>query len=319
MGIGKVSSLAVASLAKVNSLAKLSINKINSVAASFAAAFADSNAVSRAVTAGVDHKVEFTDTADTFNFCEDEAWSISIWVKAGWTASLNTNIHFIIGQATSPSSQSEDMIKIIYNESNNRLYYQVKNKVSGTTKTRQGFWLFHANYDPYDTAYAAAGLGTSYWSASNRGNVGDNDFTMITLTKAAAEANTSYKMYWNATPLNNAVSWTGSTGFPSGYEFSETDDRVWNIGCNGLGGGTTYDKTGDTAETVYNDLTMWDAELSASDVTELYNSGARMDATSHSAESNLVGYWKFESDGTATVSSHDFTISGDSNIAGVEE
>ena len=45
MGIGKVSSLAVASLAKVNTLAKASINKINSVTASFAAAFVDNNAV----------------------------------------------------------------------------------------------------------------------------------------------------------------------------------------------------------------------------------------------------------------------------------
>lgn len=42
MGIGKVSSLAAASLAKVNTLAKASINKINAVTASFAAAFTDS-------------------------------------------------------------------------------------------------------------------------------------------------------------------------------------------------------------------------------------------------------------------------------------
>ena len=42
MGIGKVSSLAAASLAKVNTLAKASINKIVSVTASFAAAFTDS-------------------------------------------------------------------------------------------------------------------------------------------------------------------------------------------------------------------------------------------------------------------------------------
>ena len=47
MGIDKVSSLAVASLAKVNTLAKASINKIVSVTASFAAAFVDNNAVSK--------------------------------------------------------------------------------------------------------------------------------------------------------------------------------------------------------------------------------------------------------------------------------
>ena len=52
MGIGKVSSLAVASLAKVNTLAKASINKIVSVTASFAAAFTDNNAVSKSLTTG---------------------------------------------------------------------------------------------------------------------------------------------------------------------------------------------------------------------------------------------------------------------------
>ena len=41
MGIGKVSSLAAASLGKVVTLAKASINKINSATASFAAAFTD--------------------------------------------------------------------------------------------------------------------------------------------------------------------------------------------------------------------------------------------------------------------------------------
>ena len=35
MGIGKVSSLAAASIAKVNTIAKASINKINAVTASF--------------------------------------------------------------------------------------------------------------------------------------------------------------------------------------------------------------------------------------------------------------------------------------------
>ena len=45
MGIGKVSSLAVASLSKVSRLAKLSIGKISGFTASFAAAFADSYSI----------------------------------------------------------------------------------------------------------------------------------------------------------------------------------------------------------------------------------------------------------------------------------
>ena len=62
MGIGKVSSLAVASLAKVSSLAKASINKINSVAASFAAAFTDDNAVAKSITTGTGQAVYISDS-----------------------------------------------------------------------------------------------------------------------------------------------------------------------------------------------------------------------------------------------------------------
>ena len=39
-----------------------------------------------------------------------------------------------------------------------------------------------------------------------------------------------------------------------------------------------------------------------------------MDATTHSAQSNLVGYWKWEGNGNATRSNANFTISGSSAI-----
>tara|TARA_R100001510_G_C7600340_1_gene167145 strand:+ start:23 stop:838 length:816 start_codon:yes stop_codon:yes gene_type:complete len=76
MGIGKVSSLAVASLAKVSSLAKASINKINSVTASFAAAFTDSISF------------DFDGTNDYLHFAQGNvggdlqtSGSVSIWAK----------------------------------------------------------------------------------------------------------------------------------------------------------------------------------------------------------------------------------------------
>jgi len=318
MGIAKVSSLAVASLAKVNSLAKLSINKINSATASFAAAFTDSNAVSKGLATGTSHAVYMTDTADTFNFVEDEAFTISFWVKAGWSSSLNTNIHLIMGMEDgTPTYQQSSMIKIYYNESNNRLYANYANRdTSATTNIQKKvYWLFHANYGTYATAYAAAGLGATYWSASNRGNVGDNNFTMITLTKAATDDAGSLTMYWNASTLGTGTL-DKNQSFAAGM--SETTDRIWSLGSNGKYSSTDQIKTGNSTETVYNDLTIWNKELSAIEVGALYNSGTRLDAKSHSAKSNLIGYWKFESDGSATIeSTPDFTIAGDSNITSV--
>jgi len=132
MGIGKVSSLAAASLAKVNTIAKASINKINAVTASFAAAFTNAQAVSKSTSTGSSNAITFTDTDDTFNFTSSDAWTISFWIKAGWSSSLNTNIHLIIGQKASATYQLSDMVKILYNESNNRLECRYGNKTTSS-------------------------------------------------------------------------------------------------------------------------------------------------------------------------------------------
>lgn len=71
MGIGKVSSLAVASLSKVSSLAKLSISKINSVTASFAASFTNA------------YSIDF-DGSNDYVVLDDVTWgygTVSLWFK----------------------------------------------------------------------------------------------------------------------------------------------------------------------------------------------------------------------------------------------
>jgi len=73
MGIGKVSSLAAASLSKVSSLAKLSIGKISSVTASFAAVFADDKSLT---FDGVNDYVDISD----FTFTNQNI-TISWWAK----------------------------------------------------------------------------------------------------------------------------------------------------------------------------------------------------------------------------------------------
>ena len=317
MAYAKINTITNANMAKVDSIVKANIGKISSIAAP--ASFVDANAVSKSITTGTAQAIYFTDTADTFNFIETEAWTISFWVKAGWSASLNTNIHFFIGQKTSATYQLSDMIKMQYNEDSNRLYAIYGNKTtSENAKKKEMYWLFHTNSGTYATAYAAAGLGTTYWSAANRGNVGDDDFTMITMTKAAADAASSVKVYWNAATLGTPTVTKDET---LAVGMSETSNRLWSLGANGIHGSNDQTKSGDSAETVYNDLSFWNAELTAAEVSELYNSGTRLNAETHSAQGNLIGYWKFESDGSATrpsgVSEKTFTIAGNSNIASV--
>ncbi len=276
-----------------------------------AASFVNAKAVSKTLSTGTGNSINFVDTNDTFNFTGTTAWSISFWVKAGWTVNLNTNIHFFIGQKQNASYQLSDMIKVIYTESTNRIRLQYGNKTTASDAwTKQGEWLFHSNSGAYAAGYAAAGLGSTFWSASNRGYVNSDNYTMITVTKSTTNGTSGMKLYWNA---NNAgappITYTSGSGSPA---MSTTNNRSWSVGSNGVANGET--KTGDGSATVYNDLTMWNKELSASEVSSLYNSGTVIDATTHSAASNLVGYWKWEGNGNATVSNDNFTISGGSAI-----
>ena len=276
--------------------------------------FTNAQAVSKSTSTGSSNAITFTDTDDTFNFVSSSAWTISFWVKAGWSNSLNTVIGFIIGQKTSATYQLTDMVKIQYNESNNRIECRYGNKTtSSNTWYKHGAWLFHANSGAYAAAYAAAGLGTTYWSASNRGYVNSDNSTLITVTKSTTNSAAAMTLYWNANDAGApSVQQSAGTGSPA---MSSTNDRLWSIGSNGVHGASNdHLKCGNSTATVFNDLTIWNKELSSSEVTELYNSGTVMDAQTHSASSNLIGYWQFEGNGNATVSNDNFTISGSSAI-----
>ena len=117
------------------------------------------------------------------------------------------------------------------------------------------------------------------------------------------------KLYWNANAAGTAPIQTNQS---VNGAMSSTNNRTWSVGSNGISNGQS--KCGNSSQTVYNDITIWNKELSASEVTSLYNSGTVMNAQTHSASSNLVGYWQWEGNGNATVSNDNFTIQGNSAI-----
>tara|TARA_R110002167_G_scaffold104647_1_gene269742 strand:- start:2439 stop:3506 length:1068 start_codon:yes stop_codon:yes gene_type:complete len=283
-----------------------------------ASAFVDAKAVRKSLGQGTANAIYLVDSSDLLNFTESDAFSISFWVKAGWSNSLNTNIHFVIGLRNNANSQAENLIKVFYDESINRIRVRFGNKTnSGTAYTwySEAQWLFHSNSGAYAAGYAAAGLGSTYWSASNRGYVGANDYTMITVTKTASNTNAnSLKLYWNANAAGVApIQTNNSSGNKSTNPMSSTEDRLWSVGSNGKYGSNDQKKVGNSTATRYNDLTIWDKELTASEVTSLYNSGSPMNATTHSASSNLEAYWQWEGNGNGTVGGLNWTIAGGSN------
>ena len=303
MGIGKVSSLAVASLAKVNTLAKASINKIVSVTASFAAAFVDNNAVAKSITTGSGQSVHIAETA-AYSLTQADAFTFGFWIKAGWDNNLNTNIHFLAMNDGSSTARNQQ-IRIFYNESNNRLEFRIGHDSSNRSVN---FWPLHSHLSATGLPGSSA---SQYWSSSNRGNVNGNNYTHLVITKGTGTtlAASNIKAYWNGTALGNAFY---SSGNNFGTVNMDTDARLVALGSNA----NNLEKSGNNNETKYNGFTIYNKQLSDSEVTALYNSGTPVDATTLSTSGNLQGFYNFESDGSDTSgnSNESFAINGNSNI-----
>ena len=285
-------------------------------------------AVSKSITTGIGQAIYFDTPADSAShFTESDAFTINIWVKVGWSSSNNSSIFLWDSAPLDHSSNWDNRIMLRYRESNNRMYLQIQNNNSGN-KDIQSEWLFHANSGAYAAAYAAAGLGGTYWSATNRGNVNSNNFTMITITKSTTAASSGVTLYWNGvscgSPPINADTSPGSLGM------HDDDTKRWTIGSNvqhfNEPSGNSYYRAGDTSETEFNDFAVWDTELDATNVLALYNSGTPFDITSESedgnydSQNNLVLYYGFENTTAKTGGSDSggtLTVAGNSNFSSI--
>jgi len=306
MGIGKVSSLAAASLAKVNALAKASINKINSVTASFAAAFVDNNAVAKSITTGSGQSVHIAETT-AYSLTQQDSFTIGFWIKAGWDNNLNTNIHFLAMNDGSGTARNQQ-IRIFYTESNNRLEFRIG---SDNSNRSVNFWPLHSHLSATGLQGSAA---SQYWSgasANNRGNVNGNDYTHLVISKGSGTTLSASNIaaYWNGTKLGNAFY---SSGNNFGTVNMSADARLVALGSNA----NNLAKSGNNNETKYNVLTIFNKQLSDSEVTTLYGGGTPVSPTVAGNIGNLVGYYNFESDGSDTSgnSNESFAINGNSNI-----
>ena len=304
--INKVSGSAISGIAKV-------IGQVVSL-------FVDTKCASKSVTTGTANAVYITDSDGEYTYDQADAFTVSFWIKPGWTSSLNTNIHLFASSNVGAGGANADTFRLYYHESNNRLYVEWR---SGSSDKCQNFWLFHSNTGVYADAYAAAGLcpgGTpcsTYWSNTNRGNVGDNNFTLITLTRGTTNtgAASNAKLYWNATYCGvgfyssaNGQSDGNNTGTPAmgnGDKQIAMGSQSWNL----------FQKCGNINDTEYDGVSIWDRVLTAAEVSEIYNGGTPMNLENHSAASDLKGFWNFEGNGNNTVSGAPaFTINGDSSI-----
>ena len=94
--------------------------------------------------------------------------------------------------------------------------------------------------------------------------------------------------------------------------------RKFAIGNNSW---TYAGQGGNGVATLYDEVALWDKALSAAEVLEIWGgagvlgetTGAPTNLQTSSMAANLIGYWRFETDGTvSTVGSATLTLDGDS-------
>jgi len=127
-------------------------------------------------------------------------------------------------------------------------------------------------------------------------NLTNDDWNHFVFTSDAGASSRTQKLYINNTEI------AGSSN-SNAVDFSNI-----NFGDIALGA-VTFNMGSDTYEDVETDeLVVTNTVLSSSDVSDIYNSGVPKD---ESERSGLIGYWRFEDDGSDSSSnSNDLTISG---------
>lgn len=306
--ISKISGIVIGSVNKISSLAKTSMAKVIAVVNYF-----DRSVVSKSITTGTGQAVYISDSDGSYRVDHNDAFSVSFWIKVGWNVSLNTTVHLFSSSDVLAAGANADTFRVFYIENLNRMFVEWR---SGSSEKKHNFWFFHANTSNFNNAaipFAAAGLGTTFWNSSNRGNVGDDGYTLITVTRGTANsaASSNLNLYWNdATCGVGFYQNGGGSGTPN---MGNSTDKQITLGSNSW----AFTQSGNNTETKFNGVTVWNKKLTSAEVTELYNGGTPMDVSTHSAYANTTGWWNFEdTNGTNEISGEpDFDqINGNSNI-----
>lgn len=296
--INKVSGSAISGLAKIIG-ATISL-------------FSNTKSLSHG-TANTTDAVYAASTASDFQVIQTDAWSISFWIRVGWTSSLNATTHLIASSEAGSSSAQDEMWRCHYNETNNRLYVGWR---SANNERSNNFWYFH--HTGTGEAAEVSGLGTSaYWSSSNRGYVNANNFVLITLTKGTAITATAANItaYWNSKSLGDPFYASGNNNGTPAMDASVA--RKFAIGNNSWNYGGA--QGGNGVASLFDEVSLWDKELTQAEVAEIWNGtdavgatdGSPINLQTSSMSSNLIGYWRFETDGTvSTVGSATLTLDG---------
>jgi len=247
---------------------------------------ADYNCVS-SLYGGTDYGYNLGTYWETFDLTDP--FSISVWVKPGWSQSSGARNFLNVGITT--GAWNDSIMRFYFTNGGGSLNRIIGEFRSGNNRAL-ALWALH-NYN------SVVGLGTNNaagWSSANRGYKNTNDFTLLTLTYDPSLSTTlngnRFKLYWNGNDLGAAFIWDSN---PASVVFASGVAKRMQIGANIVSNSTGMEGNLD-------DIAFWDKALTAAEVLAIWNGtqapgstdGTPNNLLSHSAAANLKGWWRYE-------------------------
>ena len=112
-----IGSLATA----INKVSGSAISGLSKIMGATISLFTDTQAVAKSVTTGSGNAVYITDSDGDYTYDQADAFTISFWIKPGWTTALNTNTHLLASSDVAGGGANADSFRLYYYENNNRL------------------------------------------------------------------------------------------------------------------------------------------------------------------------------------------------------
>ena len=239
------------------------------------------------------------------------AWSVNFWIKPNWsvqgTNQLKNQGRYVMLLGTGANAVHPNYNSNVYNNIFRIYWDALQNRItlgfladdsSGNPKYKQNQWFLHNS----GNMQTATGLGTSststnWWSATNRGNVNDNNFSMLTFRYTGGSwSSTNPRMYWNGvycgssltpqssgTPVMNSTSARGIAFVGSPYANHGQSAGTFTQGAGYFGG--------NAGTTIIDRVSFFRTALSTSDMSGLYNSGQPNGIPT--GDSDLIAYYSF--------------------------
>jgi hypothetical protein len=219
-----------------------------------------------------------------------QEFSISMWVRNDESSKRNMGLYCTVH---TENNAINGRFLWFYNASFNRLIVQFLKRINGQNRTYQRAYPLHDNSSV--TGISNSGTG---WVSSQRGNTDSDGFThlMVCIDQTESLSTNGIKTYWNGNEI------TSSVGNNAHFTTAQVTHNYLEIGGNY---GATAPNT--IWDGVIDEVYLYDAKLSASNVSTIYGYGRDSENV---FTTNFETAWRMENDVTDENSISSMTNNG---------